>query len=117
MPREMMVIPVTLEDRPDGGLRVTSNLLPGLILSGGNKPAICDAIAPAIRYLLEAQGLRIVAVYPGVELAEVLKSPSPRDVNMHVQQFVVELELAAASVPFESEVLRGPGFEPGLPRL
>ena len=97
MPREMMVITVTLEDRPDGGLRVTSDILPGLILSGKNKHAICEAIAPAIRYLLEAQGLRIAAVHPSKTFAEVMRQPSPRNVDMHVQheQFVVELEAAA----------------------
>ncbi|BEV43963.1 hypothetical protein CRBSH125_01460 [Afipia carboxidovorans] len=95
MSRELMIVSVTLSDRTDGGIRATSRDLPGLLLSGANKHAICDAIAPAIRTLLEHKGYQIVSVKPGRPFAEALAKPSPREVDMHIQQFVVELAEAA----------------------
>jgi len=65
------------------------------MLSGTRKEAICLAIAPAIQAILERKGLKIVSVKPGRPFGEVLKDPSPREVSMHIQQFVVELADAA----------------------
>jgi hypothetical protein len=91
MSRQLTVVSVTLEDRADGGIRVSSRDLPNLILSGQNRNAICAAIAPAIQGILERKGLKIVSVKPGRPFPEVFKDPSPREINMHIQQFVVEL--------------------------
>src|SRR5438094_555972 len=91
MSRQLTIVSVTLDDREDGGIRVSSQDLPNLVLSGINKNAICAAIAPAIQVILERKGLEIVSVKPGRPFQEVLKDPSPRELNMHIQQFVVEL--------------------------
>src|SRR4051794_35235146 len=96
MGRRVAVVTVTLEDRGDGGLRVYSEVLPGLILSGPNRQTVCDTIVPAIQALFERKGYK-VAVYPDQPIPEVMKAPSPRTVDMHVhhEQFVVELEDSA----------------------
>jgi hypothetical protein len=91
MSRQLTIVSVTLEDRTDGGIRVSSRDLPNLLLSGIKKDAICAAIAPAIQAILERKGLKIVSVKPGKPFGEVLKDPSPRELDMHIQQFVVEL--------------------------
>jgi len=88
------VVTVTLSDREDGGLRVHSDDLPGLILSGPNKHVICEMIAPAIQALFGARGEDVIVHTPR-PLADILKLASPRDVDMHVQQFVIELKRAA----------------------
>jgi hypothetical protein len=44
---------------------------------------------------LEHKGLKIVSVEPGRPIPEVLKDPSPREIDMHIQQFVVELAAVA----------------------
>lgn len=92
------VVTVTLEDREDGGLRVYSDDLPGLILSGEDREKVASRIVPAIRALFEYKGFQAVVVHPAQPVAEVLKSASPRDMDMHVQhgQFVVELLRPAA---------------------
>jgi|SRR5579862_3013593 len=97
MGRRVAVVTVTLEDRPDGGLRVYSEVLPGLILSGPDRHAVGEAIAPAIQALFEHQGYQIVGVFPNQPIPEVMKTPSPRTVDMHVheEQFVVEFKDAA----------------------
>lgn len=43
---------VTLEERPDGGLRVYSDELPGLILSGPVAAKVIRDIEPAARVLM-----------------------------------------------------------------
>lgn len=91
MSRQLTIVSVTLEDRTDGGIRVSSKDLPNLLLSGMNKHAICAAIPPAIQAILEHKGFEIVSVQPGRPFSEVLKDPSPREIDMHIQQFVVEL--------------------------
>ena len=93
---EYAVVCVTLEDRDDGGLLVYSDDLPGLILSGPDKHAVCGCIAPAIQALFEHKGLGPVSgVHSAKPLSEVLRLRSPRNVDMHVQQFVVEFKQAA----------------------
>jgi hypothetical protein len=91
MSRQLTIVSVTLEDRADGGIRVSSRDLPNLMLSGTNKNGICAAIAPAIQAILERKGFKVASVQPGKPFAEVLKDPSPRELDMHIQQFVVEL--------------------------
>jgi hypothetical protein len=95
MSRQLTIVSVTLEDRSDGTISVTSRDLPNLMLFGTKREAICAAIAPAIQAILERKGFQIVSVKPGRPFAEVLKDPSPRELSMHVQQFVVELADAA----------------------
>jgi hypothetical protein len=91
MSRQLTIVSVTLEDRPDGGIRVSSRDLPNLVLSGQNRNGVCAAIAPAIHAILVRKGLKIVSVKPGRPFGEVFRDPSPREIDMHIQQFVVEL--------------------------
>jgi hypothetical protein len=86
-----------MEDRDGGGLRVWSEDLPGLILSGPDKKVVCNAIAPAICRLLERKGLVGVTAHPETPLHQLLQHASPRDVDVHVQheRFVIELAHAA----------------------
>lgn len=92
----LTIVTVTLEDREDGGLRVYSDDLPGLILSGPDRDSVSEKIAPAIQALFEYKGFRGVIVRAAQPLNAVLKKASPRDVALHVhQQFVVEMPEAA----------------------
>jgi hypothetical protein len=94
----LTVVTVTLADREDGGLRVFSDDLPGLILSGSDRTTVAAAIIPSIAALFRHKGFADVVVRPTKPVAEVLRSASPRDMDVHVQhqkQFVVELNAAA----------------------
>jgi hypothetical protein len=92
----LTIVTVTLEDRDDGGLRVYSDDLPGLILSGPDHDSVSEKIAPAIRALFEYKGYREVTVRAVQPLGTVLQKASPRDEDVHVhQQFVVEWPRAA----------------------
>jgi hypothetical protein len=93
----LTVITVTLEDREDKGLRVYSDDLPGLILSGPDRAAVAALIIPSIQALFEHKGFHNVIVRPAAPVSEVLRSKSPRDMDVHIQheQFVVELPEAA----------------------
>lgn len=67
-----MIVNVTIEDRADGGVRVYSDDLPGLILSGRERIKVIADIEPAARALLEYKGvdcskLRIDASFIGVQ--------------------------------------------------
>ena len=84
-PMTAYTVVVSLEDRADGGLRVSSQDLPGLILSGSDADKVCNNIAPAIKALLEYKGVSVKSVIPGQPIQEVLKEPSPRDLDMHVK--------------------------------
>lgn len=50
------IVNVNVEDRGDDGLCVSSDELPGLILSGKDKTKILFAIEPAVKALLRAKG-------------------------------------------------------------
>jgi hypothetical protein len=93
----LTVVTVTLADREDGGLRVHSDDLPGLILSGTDRTGVTEKIAPAIKALFEHKGFRVLAVRPARPITEVLRGESPRgmDMRVHHEQFVVELPEAA----------------------
>ena len=52
-----MRIEVWTEPRPDGGIRVWSNDLPGLILSGPDRAKVLADIEPAARFLLHKRGV------------------------------------------------------------
>jgi len=92
---EFLTLTVSLEDREDGGVRVSSTELPGLVLSGADKQSVVEAIAPAIKALLEHGGLTIFEVHHSKPVAEILDGKNPQDVDMHVQHFVVEIRQAA----------------------
>lgn len=93
------VVTVTLEDRADGGLRVRSEDLPGLILSGPDKHRVCDSIAPAIKALLEHKGIRVANVAPSQPIQDVIRQPSPRDLDMHVKHEAFVVILANTGAP------------------
>lgn len=96
MTQTFSVVTVTLEDRPgDDGLRVYSTDLPGLILSGSDRDAVCDAILPSIKAIFEHRGISDLHIYPARPLSEVLDQDGKRDVAMHIQQFIVEMRRAA----------------------
>jgi hypothetical protein len=97
---------VSLEDREDGGLRVFSDELPGLILSGQDKMALMKKIAPAITALFKAAKGWDVRVRPAKPLSEILDGKNPQTLDMHVHKsesgmyihtkvFVVEFQQAA----------------------
>lgn len=91
------VVTVILEDREDGGLRVYSDDLPGLILAGPDRTKVAGAIISAIEAIFMHKGFTKVVVRPTRPIGEVLRAESPRDMNVHVhhEQFVVELADAA----------------------
>jgi hypothetical protein len=91
----ILTLTVTLEDREDGGVRVSSADLPGLILSGSDKHKVLGSVSLAIAALLEHSGLENVTVKPAKSLAEILNGKNPQDVDMHVQHFVIEYRKAA----------------------
>jgi hypothetical protein len=96
--QQVTVVTVELADREDGGLRVSSPTLPGLILSGRNKDEVCACIDPAIRSLFEGMGHKVNAIRETEPISLVMKTPSPRGVEMHVHHekiFVVEYQQAA----------------------
>jgi len=97
MQPQLTIVTVTIEDREDGGLRVHSDDLPGLILSGSRKEEVVRKIVPAIQALFEFKGFGQVTVRPAKPVYEILKLASPRDIDVHVQheQFVVEMQAAA----------------------
>lgn len=86
---------VTLADREDGGVRVYSDDLPGLILSGEEKAAVVASISRAIEALLEYSGINVVSVTPAKPVADILSGGNPQSVDMHIQHFVVEYRHAA----------------------
>lgn len=49
-------IKVTVEPREDGGIRIYSEDLPGLVLSGRERVKIMGDIGPAVRAILEHKG-------------------------------------------------------------
>jgi predicted RNase H-like HicB family nuclease len=77
MGSQITTVTVTLIDREDGGLRVRSVDLPGLILSGKDKAAVCASIAPAIEALLKHKGLNPRSIKPSKALDAVLGLPQP----------------------------------------
>ena len=97
MQSQLTIVSVTFADREDGGLRVYSDDLPGLILSGSDRSDVIKKIVPSIRALFEHTAIgQVISVRAAQPLTEVFKSASPRDVDLHIQhQFVVELTAAA----------------------
>jgi hypothetical protein len=88
-------VTVSLQDREDGGLRVFSDDLPGLILSGPEKKDVIKGIVPAITAILNHSGLKDFSVHPSKSVLDILNGRNPQDVDMHVKRFVVEYLKAA----------------------
>jgi hypothetical protein len=102
-PRKFIVLSVTLAGREDGGLNVSSDDLPGLILSGANREKIAAAIAPTIKAIFEHRGFREVVVHHGTPIADAMRPEGPERVHVRVEhasieteQFVVEVAALAA---------------------
>jgi len=51
-----VTVSLTFSRRPDGGLRIHSDTLPGLALSSLNVPGALADLGPAIQGLLESEG-------------------------------------------------------------
>ena len=88
-------IKVQIIDREDGGVRVFSDDLPGLILSGEDNEVVVAAIVPAIEAILTHMGFEGFSVHPSRKLAEIVDGDNPQDFDVHVKQFVVEWAKAA----------------------
>lgn len=88
-------IPVTLNDRADGGVSVTCEDLPGLILSGPDREAVLASLPAAITMLLEYKGYKALKVVHEEPVDVLSKRPLPQDVNMKVHTYVVVYRLAA----------------------
>jgi len=100
-PHTFIVLSVTLSGREDGGLNVSSDELPGLILSGSNREKIVAAIVPTIRAIFEHRGFRNVQVHHGTPVAAVLSSDKDALIRGahargETEQFVIELGALAA---------------------
>ncbi len=54
-----MIVKVNVDDQPDGNVHVSSEDLPGLMLSGRDKTKIIAAIDPAVRALLRHKGIEV----------------------------------------------------------
>lgn len=88
------ILTVLVEDRNDGGLRVRSDDLPGLGISGADKQRVLELIAPTIKRLLESQGLKRVQVQPvNKTLRDVLRKPSPREMDLSISSDLVHPNL------------------------
>lgn len=90
---EMTTIPVQLVDRSDGGLRITSNEVPGLLLSGRGRQHVWDIVGPSLKGFLEANhGYAVTQVfYPSTTPGE----PAPPESDFHVEQFAIADRRAA----------------------
>lgn len=110
MTKAITTVCVKLEDREDGGLRVSSSDMPGLILSGRDPVIVMNKIAPAIVAIFKAaKGLDVV-VQATKDVSEILDGENPQTVDMNIHDaceganrpsnshrkvFVVELRQAA----------------------
>src|SRR5579871_6186341 len=101
-PHQYIVLSVTLAGRQDGGLNVSSEVLPGLIPAGPDREMIAAAIAPTIKAIFEHRGFRDVRVHHGTPVSDLLNSDKSRvDVrvdhgSVETEQFVVEVAALAA---------------------
>jgi len=55
MAEEDVVVTLTFSTRPDGGVRIHSDTLPGLVLSGADVTEVLRDLGPAIRGLLQSE--------------------------------------------------------------
>lgn len=64
MAESEVVVSLTLSRRPDGGLRIHSDTLPGLVLSHRNVAAVLADLGPVIQGLLQSEGRWVLASEP-----------------------------------------------------
>ena len=84
-------VTVTVTGRPDGGIRVTSDDVPGLLLSGSDRQRIWSVVGPGVESLLRAnRGLDVVRV-----TGPMTPPAADGDVAMRVEHLVVEYRAAA----------------------
>ncbi len=76
---------LTLTDREDGGLRISSADVPGMHLSGADPQRVWSMVAPAIMDLMQRnRGIRVTEVFlPAEEVST--SGPSPREVAAHAR--------------------------------
>ena len=86
------IITVTILHRPEGGIRVKSKDIAGLILSGENDEEVARSIAPSIHALLKAKGIPAISVEPDIPLADIVNGVRPNDVAVSIHHFSQEPE-------------------------
>lgn len=64
-----VTVSLTFSRRPDGGLRIHSDALPGLVLSSHDVPGALADLGPAIRELLRSEGRWVLERPPTSPLA------------------------------------------------
>ena len=97
------VVNVDIADREDGGIRVSSKDLRGLLLSGDDKQKVISSIAPAIEAIFRHRGHGNVKVDMARPVSEIMDGGTPQDVDVcvnheqihHFGQYVVAMDLAA----------------------
>jgi hypothetical protein len=90
---ELTKISVRVSGREDGGLRVTSDDVPGLLLSGADRQRVWNLVGPTVIGLLKAnRGMAVEAVfYPSTSP----QTGENHSVDVHVKHFVLQLRQAA----------------------
>ena len=84
-------VTVAVTGRPDGGIRVTSDDVPGLLLSGSDRQRIWSVVGPSVQHLLRANsGLDVVRV-----TGPMTPPLADGDVAMRVEHLIVEYRAAA----------------------
>ena len=87
---ERLEVSVSVDARPDGGIRVTSADVPGLLLSGSDRARVWSVVGVGVERLLRAnRGLDVVRV------SGPMTPPPEGDVPMRVEHLVVEYRAAA----------------------
>ena len=84
MSKQITVVDVKFLDRRDGGLRVYSDTLPELMLSGANSNEVCACIEPAIKIIFAQRGYKVTAITDSERIISIMKLPSPRNMNLRV---------------------------------
>lgn len=93
---ELRRLVLTLTDREDGGLHISSPDVPGLHLSGRDKQRVWGMVPPLVTGLLAAnKKLRVLQVYlPADEAALVGTSPRELNIEVRTTSVVIEVEMA-----------------------
>lgn len=73
MSERSLKVTVSFESRPDGGLRVWSNDLPGLVLSHPNVDDVLDDVKTALETILSHRLQAKIIVTPLVDVREALE--------------------------------------------
>ena len=84
-------IPVTFERREDGGLRVYSTALPGLVLSHSDARLVLADVEPALAFMLSEMYSLPIVVEPLTDLASELEDAGiidPLPCHPEVREYV-----------------------------